>query len=86
MVMRQIGRINNARVFKTLHGTMRMFIRKNSLLNPEDTSIDLVIYNNSWDEGMFISRLFQLWLCKFKGYHVEYWGFHQTRTLVKKLN
>ncbi|CAH9013224.1 conserved hypothetical protein [Vibrio phage 277E43-1] len=83
--MKQIGRIHNARVFKTLHGTMRIFTRRNRLLNPDDTSIGIVIYNNSWDEGMFINRLFQLWLCKCKGYHVEYWGFHQTRTLVKKL-
>ena len=83
--MKQIGRIHSARIFKTIHGTMRIFTRKNCLLNPKDQSVDLVIYNNSFDEGVFINRMFQLWLCKYKGYHIEYWGFHKTRTLVKKI-
>lgn len=76
---------HKARVYKTIHGRFRIFIFNRTLLSGSDQGKYIVLYNNPFDEGVFINRLFQQYLIWFRGYELEYWGFMSSRTLVKKI-
>ena len=83
--MKLIGRVSGAKVYKTLHGRFRIFVQDRSLLNTGEGSKYLTLYNNPFNDGMFIHILFQWHLICFRGYKLERWGAYRSRTLVKKL-
>lgn len=85
--MKLLGQKRTTRIFKTFHGRFRIFIFDKDLIDCfyGKKGKYLVIYNNPSDEGDFINRIFQYYLIWFRGYELEHWGSHSSRTLVKKL-
>lgn len=81
--MKLLGRIRTARVYKTLHGRFRIFTAGKILTGRE--GVYYVLYNNSTDDGKFISIFFQWYLMLFRGYELDHWGAYHTRTLIKKM-